>query len=84
MRTQLPHKLLLCRISGDGDNPVSHLIGVLDSQVTQSTEALDGDSLADGDVLVADRVEDGDAGAEDGGVLRGWDVGGDADGGFWV
>lgn len=52
--------------------------------MTQSTEALDGDSLADGDVLVADRVEDGDAGAEDGGVLRGWDVGGDADGGFWV
>ena len=50
--------------------------------MAETAEALDRDGFAAGDVHVAHAVEDGDAGAEDGGVARGVDVWGDVDGGF--
>lgn len=50
--------------------------------MAEAAEALDRDGGALGDVLVADAVEDGYAGAEEGGVFGGRDVGGDGDQGF--
>lgn len=50
--------------------------------MAEAAETLDRDGGALGDVLLADAVEDGYAGAEEGGVFCGGDVGGDLDEGF--
>jgi hypothetical protein len=50
--------------------------------MAKTTEALDGDKFAEGDVLLADGVEDRDAGAKNGCVFDGIDVGRDTNDGL--
>ena len=84
MRAKLAGELLLGSITRDSNDAVAHLVGKLDGQVAQTAEALDGDSLTGSDVHVAEGVEDGDTGAENGGILCSGDVGRDADSRFLV
>lgn len=82
MSPQVLGKLLLGACARQCNDLVTHLVRVLESQVTQSTKALDSNYLPGCDFHVAHAVEDRDAGAEKGGVRGGVDVGGDAYRGF--
>ena len=81
-RAQLPREGFLLRVARQGHDAVAEAACVLDGEVAEAAETLDRDRGSGGDVHVADGIEAGHAGAEDGCVFRGVDVGGGADGGF--
>ena len=82
MRAQIFREFLFTAGAGERDDLVAHFIRVLEGQVAEAAEALDRDGFAARDFHLAHGVEDCDAGAENGGVGGGVDVGGDVDGGF--
>lgn len=66
VRPELHGKLPLRIAGGHGDYPESHFASILNPEMAQASDALDDDRLSRPDVLVAYRVEDGQAGAEKG------------------
>ena len=67
MRAQLGHKIFLIFAAADRDRLESHLIGVLDAEMSESAEPLNSDDIAGHRSAVAEGVERRDARAEQGG-----------------
>lgn len=80
--TELLGKLGLVVAGGEDGDLVAHLVGVLDSEMAQTAEALDGDEGTLLDAHLADAVEDGDTGAEERRGAGGLHLLGDADDGL--
>lgn len=79
---ELLGKVGLVVAGGQDGNLVTHLVGVLNSQVAETTETLHGNQVTLLDTHLADAVEDGDTGAQQWRNLGRAHLLGDADGGF--
>src|ERR1019366_811136 len=66
----------------DGKRAEAHLPRILDSQMAQSADALNGDQIASARARIAQRIENGDAGTKQRGGLGGVQVFGDGGDGF--
>ena len=75
-------KLALGIAAGQGNGLVAHLACVLDRQMAKTSQALNGNDVAGGDVHLAHAVEDGHASTEKGCVVGRFDVGWNVDGSF--
>src|SRR6185295_13609537 len=64
VRAELLRQRGLVGAAGDRDGPKAHLRGELDRQVAEAANALDRDGVSGAGAAVAERVEGGDAGAE--------------------
>jgi hypothetical protein len=64
VRAQLLGERVFVLAAGDGDGAVAGFGGVLDGEVAEAADAEDGDGVSGAGSRVAERVEGGDAGAE--------------------
>jgi hypothetical protein len=75
--TEVLGELFFGGAGGESDGAVTHLAGVLDGQVTETSDTLDRNDLTRLDVHVAQRVEGGDTGAHERSSLSGVELLGD-------
>ena len=64
MRAELERELLLVLAAGDGDGVEAHAARELHGEMAEPANALNGDDIARLRAGIAQRVEGGDAGAE--------------------